>query len=120
MRNRKMNIQGKVWGHTAPLFNKNNVEIHRLECHAGGFCSEHKHVHKYNMFLVESGKIQIDVWKSEYNLVDTTILGAGDSTIVKPGDFHKFSCSEDAVVYEIYWVDLLVDDIVRRNVGGND
>ena len=115
-----MNKQGKVWGYTVPLFEKNNVEIHRLECHAGTFCSEHKHEHKYNMFLVESGKIEVDIWKTDYDLVDKTILKAGQRTVVKPGDYHQFRCIEDAVVYEIYWVELLHSDIVRRSVGGKD
>ena len=33
------NIQGKIWGKTQGLFNKNNVEIHRIETNKGGFCS---------------------------------------------------------------------------------
>ena len=30
------NKQGKIWGNTKPLFNKNNVEIHRIEVDSGG------------------------------------------------------------------------------------
>jgi mannose-6-phosphate isomerase-like protein (cupin superfamily) len=114
-----MDTQGKVWGHTSLLFEKNNVEIHRLECFSGKFCSKHKHEHKYNQFLVESGSIKIEVWKKDYDLVDTTILTAGQSTTVKPGEFHRFTCIDDAVVFEIYWVALLGSDIVRETVGGD-
>ena len=39
--------QGKVWGQTQPLFNKNNVEIHRIETNKGGYCSKHKHEFKH-------------------------------------------------------------------------
>ena len=52
--------QGKVWGQTQPLFNKNNVEIHRIETNKGGFCSKHKHEFKYNCFYVEKGKLKIN------------------------------------------------------------
>ena len=41
-----MNIQGKVWGSTSNLFSKNNVEINRITCDKGGYCSEHKHESK--------------------------------------------------------------------------
>ena len=39
------NIQGKIWGKTQALFNKNNVQIHRIETKKGGYCSKHKHEH---------------------------------------------------------------------------
>ena len=59
-----MNKQGKIWGETSPIFNKNNVEIHRIEIKKGGYCSKHKHEHKFNAFFVEKGKLQISVWKN--------------------------------------------------------
>ena len=107
----------KVWGKTSPLFNKNNVEIHRLEGKAGGFSSEHRHTAKYNMFLVESGQIEIVCWKGAEG-PDKGILKPGQSCVVNPGIFHQFRVVEDCVVYEIYWVDLRADDIERRTVGG--
>ena len=110
-------VFGKVWGKTSPLFNKNNVEIHRIEAKAGHQCSEHKHVHKYNAFFIESGKMQIKVWKNNYDLVDVTEIGPGEMAIVDPGEFHQFIAIEDTIAYEIYWVELLVDDIERRSVG---
>ena len=66
--------QGKVWGSTQPLFNKNNVEIHRIKTNKGGYCSKHKHEHKYNCFYVERGLLKITVWKNDYDLVDETML----------------------------------------------
>tara|TARA_B110000305_G_C19081469_1_gene466418 strand:+ start:248 stop:598 length:351 start_codon:yes stop_codon:yes gene_type:complete len=115
-----MNIQGKIWGKTSPLFNKNNVEIHRIETQKNGFCSKHKHEHKYNLFYVESGVLKVTVWKNDYDLVDSTILNQNESTIVKPGEYHNFECPEDAVVYEIYWTELSESDIIRETVGGNN
>lgn len=115
-----MNKQGKVWGNTQRLFMKNNVEIHRIETNAGGFCSKHQHKHKYNAFYVESGEIEIEVWKNDYDLIDKTIVKTGEMTTVKPGEFHRFRSVKDSVVLEIYWVELLADDIERENVGGNE
>ena len=114
-----MNIQGKVWGTTSTLFSKNNVEVHRITCDKGGYCSKHKHVSKYNMFFVERGKLEVDIWKNDYKLVDTTFLKASESCVVVPGEYHLFRCHEDdTVVYEIYWVEIDTRDIIRDNVGG--
>jgi quercetin dioxygenase-like cupin family protein len=68
------NIQGKVWGETECIFLKNNVEFHRIEVKKNGFCSKHKHVHKYNAFFVEKGKLKISIWKKDYDLIDETII----------------------------------------------
>lgn len=115
-----MDIQGKVWGQTTPLFCKNNVEIHRIEGVAGGFCSWHRHNMKFNRFFIESGVLKITVQKDygSGTLEDVTILEAGQQTTVSPGQFHKFEVLEDCVAYEIYWVELDPDDIDRLTVGG--
>ena len=62
----------------------------------------------------------IRVWKSDYDLVDETILEAGDYTEVKPGDYHQFvACgSEMSVVFEVYFANFQHDDIERETVGG--
>ena len=113
-----MQIQGKVWGHTSPLFNKNNVEIHRIEVNKGTFCSKHKHNSKYNMFFVERGELEINVWKNNYDLVDKTILKSQQSCIVAPLEYHLFRSVEDTIAFEIYWVEIDKNDIDRENVGG--
>jgi mannose-6-phosphate isomerase-like protein (cupin superfamily) len=115
-----MEIQGKVWGSTSPLFCKNNVEIHRIEGVKGGYCSWHKHLAKYNRFFVESGIIKVTVQKDygSGTLEDVTILLPGQQTTVAPGEYHKFEVVEDCVAYEIYWVELNPKDIERLTVGG--
>ena len=113
------NLQGKVWGNTAEIFSRNNVEVHRIEVVPGGFCSKHRHNSKFNAFFVESGALEVTVWKGEYDLVDKTILGGGDYTIVPPGEFHQFRATNPTVAYEIYWV-TLIKDIERDSVGGID
>ena len=115
-----MNIQGKVWGHTQPLFLKNNVEIHRIEAKQGGYCSKHKHEHKYNAFFVERGQLKITIWKNDYDLVDETIISDQQMSTVKPCEYHMFEAMEDTVAYEIYWTEISPDDIIRENAGGNN
>ena len=113
-----MKIQGKVWGKTQELFKNSNFEIHRIEAKKGGYCSTHCHHHKFNAFYVESGKLKITIFETDYDLVDETIISTGEMTIVKPGNYHKFEALEDTVCFEVYWVELNYKDIKRKNVGG--
>jgi len=113
-----MKINGKVWGNTANIFCQNNVQIDRLYIKSGGRSSTHLHKHKHNAFFVESGEIEIRVWKNDYDLIDKTTLRPQDYTIVKPNEYHEFFAIEDSVIYEIYWVELPLEDIFRKNVGG--
>ena len=114
-----MNIQGKIWGSTQSLFLKNNVEIHRIEVNEGGYCSKHKHDHKYNAFFVEKGQLKIIIWKNDYDLIDETIISDKQMSVIKPQEYHKFIALEDTVAYEIYWTELDSNDIVRENCGGS-
>ena len=114
-----MDIQGKVWGTTSSLFSKNNVEINRITCAKGGYCSKHKHTSKYNMFFVEKGSLEIRVWKNDYDLVDKTVLKEQQNCVVAPGEFHSFRClEEDTIAFEIYWVEIDKNDIEIKIVGG--
>ncbi len=110
--------QGKIWGITEALFNKNNVEMHRIQIKTNGYCSKHKHTHKYNMFYVEEGQLEVHIDKNDYDLTDITVLEKGQSTIVKPGEYHKFIANTFVIAYEIYWTELDTNDIQRQNVGG--
>ena len=111
-------ISGKAWGDTQNIFSKNNVEIHRIRVDAGGYCSKHLHEKKFNLFFLESGLLEVHIWKNDYNLCDVTVLGPGQMTVVEPGEYHLFKALKDSVVYEIYWVELEAGDIVRKSVGG--
>lgn len=113
-----MNIQGKIWGLTQNIFLHNNVQIDRIKAKSGGYSSKHKHFYKYNMFYIESGEVDIYVWKNDYDLIDITTLTTNQSTVVKPNEYHKFLAKKDSVIYEIYWTELNVEDIDRTNVGG--
>lgn len=115
-----MNIQGKVWGSTYPLFNKNNVEVSAIKVKKGGYCSKHLHHSKFNKFIVNTGALKVIVWKSygDDTLEDVTIVGAGMEHTVRPGEYHMFEALEDTEALEIYWVELDPDDIQRLNQGG--
>tara|TARA_Y100000389_G_scaffold204994_1_gene261744 strand:- start:8641 stop:8991 length:351 start_codon:yes stop_codon:yes gene_type:complete len=109
--------QGKIWGNTECLFDKNNVSMHRIEVHKGYMCSRHYHLHKHNMFYVEKGKLKIEVWQKDYDLIDETIIADGQSTSVSPGLQHRFSALEDTIAFEIYFVELDNNDIIRIDKG---
>lgn len=112
-----MDVHGKVWGITGKIFAENNVEVHRIVGNAGGTSSMHVHTHKASMFYVERGCIKVVIEKNDYDLVDETILTAGQSTTIRPGEYHRFEIMEECVCYEIYWVKLDPDDIKRRDCG---
>lgn len=106
----------KVWGNTEKIFERNNVEVHRIEVIKGGYCSKHCHEHKYNNFYVESGELEISIFDEEF--VDKTILFSGESSSVPPLKYHMFKGNNNTVAYEIYYVELNSDDIVREIPGG--
>jgi len=113
-----MSKQGKVWGQTELLLETPFVEFHRIDIKAGGFCSLHKHSYKHNAFYVVEGELEIEVHKNDYDLVDTTLLKAGDITICKPNEYHRFRALTDVVCFEVYYPEPLSADIQRKDVGG--
>ena len=115
-----MSKQGKVWGDTTEIFNRSGVHMELLNIDGQSHCSKHLHRAKYNQFTVISGSIVIKEWSNDYDLIDRTDLNAGDSCVVKPNVMHQFVNEEDeeAVVLEMYWSQMEIDDIEREDVGG--
>ena len=113
-------IAGKIWGVTENVYSNHNFEFHRIEVNKGGYCSKHKHEHKYNGFFVESGKLKVLVWKTSYDLIDETEISAGQFHIVPPGEYHKFEALEDTIAFELYWAGFDSNDIVRDKQGGRN
>ena len=113
-----VSITGKVWGDTSVIIQNALVELHKINVKAGFRCSEHIHEHKWNGFYVESGVLEIHVRKNNYELTDVTVLRAGDFTSVRPGEYHFFVCTEACSALELYWPELLSEDIKRKNTGG--
>jgi len=112
-----MTTSGKVWGVTQLLEANGVLEFHRIQAQRGGVCSKHRYKHKWNGFYVEQGKLLIRVWKNNYNLIDETVLTAGQYTRVAPGEFHQFEAIEDTIAFELYWAEFDHDDIERETVG---
>ena len=113
---------GKVWGTTELIEANGALEFHRIEMKKNGVCSKHLHKYKWNGFYVESGKMRVKVWQKDYDLIDETVIGAGQYTKVKPGLYHQFECIESGVAYELYWAEFNHNDIVRETTGfmGNE
>lgn len=110
-------IAGKVWGTTELVEANGALEFHRIEMKKGGVCSKHLHRYKWNGFYVESGVMLIRTWQRDYDLVDETIVEAGEYHKVKPGLYHQFECIESGVAFELYWAEFNHNDIERENVG---
>lgn len=109
--------QGKEWGYTTEFFRNSMVSAHHLEIKKGGYCSEHIHEHKYNLFYVISGRLEITIWR-EKNAKDETVLTAGQESAIPPGFYHKFKAFEKTECIEVYQVLLIEPDINRRTQGG--
>lgn len=112
-------IIGKIWGQTEPVLKTPILEIHKLTILPNSYCSLHKHEFKWNCFIVISGQLVIEVKKNNYDLTDKTTINAGETTTVRPGEFHRFKTTEQGcTVFEIYYLEPLSEDIVRADVGG--
>ena len=107
----------KVWGWTSRIFATDSVEVHRIECVKGGYCSEHSHRSKSNLFYCERGSLTVKIWRG--NNLSITTLTPGLSCAIPPGLKHQFESNEDGTVaYEIYHVIIDPDDIQRESQGG--
>lgn len=113
-----MLTQGKLWGETTDIFKNMNTEVHYLEINKNGFCSEHKHGYKYNIFFVIEGKLRIKIWRRKGEQPDITVLNRYDMSAVPPGVYHQFEAIENTKCLEIYQAFLEGPDIIRRRVGG--
>jgi mannose-6-phosphate isomerase-like protein (cupin superfamily) len=113
---------GKVWGETELVFtNGDTCSVHILRIRKGGHCSEHQHLHKSNVFVILSGRLEITQWPKGTDvesIEDITILGPDETTDIHPGIWHTFRALEDTVCIELYHGRLFDDDIKRRTQGG--
>lgn len=114
--------QGKVWGETEEIYNNGLVSVNLLKIKRGGYCSEHQHGQKTNLFHIITGRLSISQWQgcSEGERPDVTVLCDGQSTLVPIGVWHKFRALEDTLCMEIYAVEFHGDDISRRSQGGTE
>lgn len=110
---------GKIWGNTRQLLKNPFIEVHLINIHPNSHCSLHAHKHKWNMFFVVYGELDIEVHKNDYELVDVTRLRASESTTVSPGEYHRFKTNNQGCqALEIYYLSPIQEDIIRKDVGG--
>jgi len=112
-----MGKQGKVWGETEEIFNNGIVSVHYLKIKKGGYCSEHKHRMKSNLFFVISGNLKVSIWTGS-GMKDDTVVWQGESTEIPPGVYHQFKALTDVECFEIYEVKFRDADIERKTTGG--
>ena len=118
-----MTRQGKKWGYTTEIFRNAFTSAHHLEVRKGGFCSEHRHKHKYNSFYIIMGVLEITIWQqdedgNETGIKDITLLASGQSSEVPTGLWHQFRAITKCDAIEMYQVLLEGEDIDRRTEGG--
>ncbi len=114
-----MNDVGKDWGRTAVKLKTPTVQVHRIMIRPHMQCSLHCHEHRWNAFIVLSGKLTIETEgkPDEFSTVD---LLPGDFHTVAPNVYHRFRTDDEpADVFEIYYPEALSDeDIIRKTRGG--
>lgn len=109
----------KVWGEARLLFRIPGVKISEATLYPSSFCSWHHHATEWNGFYVAEGEVIVEARRPS-GLRDRTILRPGDFHAVRPGEQHRFVTGDmGAVVLEIYWPDLSLDDIQRESNGGS-
>lgn len=115
-----MSVTGKVWGTTECLLASPLIEVHRLSIKPMHQCSLHVHRAKWNAFYVMSGRLFVERVKDDYpRLTDVTELRPGAITTVPPGEHHRFRTGEQPCeALEIYYPEILGEDIERRGQGG--
>lgn len=104
------------------MFSNGTISVNLLQIYKGGYCSEHQHGQKMNMFHVIDGKLEVSQWPgtSEGERPDVTILEAGQSTIIPVGVWHKFRALENTTCLEVYSIRFTGLDICRRTQGGRE
>lgn len=118
-----MNWEEKCWGRVSHI-STDDALVSLLKVEEGGYCSIHRHLHRFNSFRVISGSIVI----LEYRLpsievpIRKKILVPGDSYTVPPGQWHSFEVLQSGTVVEVYWTAdgtlVSIEDIVRIREGG--
>jgi mannose-6-phosphate isomerase-like protein (cupin superfamily) len=98
------------------------VTVDKMVIVPGGYCSEHRHAMKTNLFIVDSGELEIRCWPPGGAAPESKVLRPGLSGLVPPGVWHQFRSSTGAHVTEICFIAVtgthLDFDIERRTKGG--
>lgn len=109
----------KLWGQTQSVLVTDKVHVATAFIKKGGYSSKHLHKNNWNRFVVQSGVLQIDIYRN--NKTETIELRAGDVLDVEPNLKHRMTALEDVHLTEIYWSatdEFDVEDIQRDDTGG--
>ena len=110
--------EDKVWGRTTRLFRNSTTSTYYLEIKAGGYCSQHRHMQKENVFYVAEGELKVTRWGGDIERVIT--IKAGEHDVVGVGVWHMFRAITDVKCIEIYDYKYDGVDIERRTQGGSE
>lgn len=107
-------IEQKTWGLKEILHLSDTAQLDFLSINEDSSCSVHIHYHKYNLFYVVCGKLEITLFtkngEKRYTLdEDRRIM------IVRPGVYHQFKALEPTECIEYSYVQYSVDDINRKD-----
>lgn len=115
----KIKHEEKLWGMNYVMHLDNIFQACHITIKKGGYCSNHKHTHKWNQFYVISGKLAVQTYRDGSSTPDSIFfLGPQDSIKIMPGVNHKFHALEDTEAIEIYSVSVSEEDILREDTGG--
>lgn len=112
-------VEEKSWGTTEPLLVSPTIEVHRIKVKPHSWCSVHKHMSKWNAFVVIDGELIVQL--TQKNGYKNHHLKKADFLNVAPEVVHQFrTFDEPCVAYEIYFPKALgEEDIVRITQGGS-
>jgi len=113
-----MQPEEKVWGQTTELFRNGTTSTHYLEIKKGGYCSEHRHAQKSNIFYLIAGRLKLTLWGLDKPGCTIVILDDVRQFEIPLGTWHKFSAITDVKCIEIYDYKYDGVDIERRSEGG--
>lgn len=112
-----MRCETKVWGTTTELFSNGTCSAHYLNIKHGGYCSQHRHRQKENIFYIVRGTLAIYMWENKDDRLKR-VLHAGDYFTITTGVWHMFEALTDVECVEIYEYCYDGMDIERRTQGG--
>ena len=106
-----MHKQSKKWGETSLIFDNNNIHIYQAKINKDQLCSKHYHKYKHNLFFVQTGTLEVRVWHDDQ--MQTHILSSEDKLSIPPGLWHQFKAIDECIILEIYYTEILHNDIIR-------
>ncbi len=109
----------KGWGLCTTIFKNSNVVVDLLDIEPGGFCSNHSHKAKYNIFQVLEGELIIVLSLKNVER-KTTLTKISSAYTIIPGVHHYFKTESHigCKAIEVSFVKIREDDITRFSKSG--